>query len=38
VLRDAAGMLKVATQELPERVTGLIAERKRLKQETSRLR
>jgi hypothetical protein len=38
VLRDAAATFKVTAQELPERVTGLIAERKRLKQEISRLR
>jgi alanyl-tRNA synthetase len=38
VLREAAGTLKVPPQELPERVTSLIAERKRLEQEISKLR
>jgi alanyl-tRNA synthetase len=38
VLREAAGTLKVPPQELPERLTSLIAERKRLEQEISKLR
>jgi alanyl-tRNA synthetase len=38
VLGEAAATLKVPTQELPERVTSLVAERKRLEQEISRLR
>jgi predicted RNase H-like HicB family nuclease len=38
LLGEAAATLKVPTQELPERLTGLVAERRRLEQEISRLR
>ncbi|MCE3250897.1 MAG: alaS, partial [Geminicoccaceae bacterium] len=38
LLAEAAGALRVAAQELPERVATLLAERKRLEQEISRLR
>jgi alanyl-tRNA synthetase len=38
LLAEAAGSLKAAPPELPERVSALLAERRRLEQEVSRLR
>jgi alanyl-tRNA synthetase len=38
LLGEIAGTLKVPPQELPERVAGLLAERRRLEQEISKLR
>jgi alanyl-tRNA synthetase len=38
LLAETAGALKVTAQELPERVVSLLAERRRLEQELSRLR
>jgi alanyl-tRNA synthetase len=38
LLGEVAGALKVPPQELPERISGLIAERRRLEQEVSKLR
>jgi alanyl-tRNA synthetase len=38
LLGEVAGTLKVPPQELPERISGLLAERRRLEQEVSKLR